>query len=259
MAKEVTSSSIVDKSVAVLDLLAQSDTRLTFTDIVIGTGFNKSTVSRVLAILRGKDLATFDERDRTYSVGPRLVSWAQAAWQRVDLAQITDGDLADLAEVTERNVSVSVRSGNVLTFIRTSIRIPYKLAPRVGGQSDLHCTAAGKVALAWMAEDDFDDYLDSVELDIYTQNTITDAADLRAEVQLTRERGYGIANREELWRVLGLAAPILDRDGNFVAAVSVWTPDKTATIDRLHAISDTVLSHADSWSSRFGLDPIDHG
>lgn len=253
MTKETTSSSIVDKSVAVLDLLAQSDVRLTFADIVTGTGFNKSTVSRVLAILKGKELATVDERDRTYSVGPRLVSWAQAAWQRVDLAQITDEDLADLGKVTEKNVSVSVRSGHLLTFVRTNIRSPYKLAPRVGGQSDLHCTAAGKVALAWMTEQELDDYFAATELDIYTQNTITDAKSLRKEIRLTRDRGYGIANREELWRVLGLAAPILDRDGKFVAAVSTWTPDKAATLDELCSHAETVVHHADQWSSRFGL------
>ena len=135
MAREV-QSSIVEKSVTVLDLLAQTPGRLSYSEIVAATGFNKSSAHRILSILIGQQLVQFDERDKSYSVGPKLISWARAAWQKTDLEQIEDQDLIELSEATGGNVAVSVLSEQSVTFIKTRIPHPYKLAVKIGGQSD---------------------------------------------------------------------------------------------------------------------------
>lgn len=251
MAREV-QSSIVEKLVAVLDLLAKAPGKLTYSEIVVASGFNKSSTHRILSILMGQQLVHFDERDKTYSVGPKLVSWARAAWQKTDLDQIEDQDLVALGDATGMNVAVAVLSDYSVTFIRTRIINPYKLAVKLGGQSDLHCTAAGKLFLAYMQKPELDKYLDTAELEKFTETTLTDQKSLLRDLEETREKGYAVSNREEFWQVVGIAAPIVDYDNRLMASLSLWTPTRFASMEALESEAPLLLETAAKISSRFG-------
>ena len=251
MVREVTST-IIEKSVLVMDLLARSMETLSHSEIVSGTGLNKSSVHRVLAILVGQDLVQFNEHDKSYSIGPTVFSWARATWQKTDLWQIKDHDLVELGEATGMNVAVSVINDDMITFIRTRVVHPYKLSPKVGGQSDLHCTAAGKVFLAYMDPPSLDAYLQNAELEKYTENTFTEAEPLLEDIKTVIGRGYAISNREELWQVVGIAVPIVSYDNSVVAALGLWTPTKRASLKSLEKHATQLIKTASAISSRFG-------
>ncbi|WP_342077796.1 IclR family transcriptional regulator [Yoonia sp. SS1-5] len=245
-------SSIVEKSVTVVDLLAKTSGRLTQSEIAATTGFNKSSTHRILSILMGQDLVTYDERDRSYSVGPKLISWARAAWEKMDLSLIEDQDLAELSEETGMNVAVSVLSEHTVTFIKTRIPHPYRLAVKTGGQSELHNTAAGKVFLAHMTTEAVDTFFAQAELEKFTETTLTTPDALRADMADIRERGYAISDREEFYQVVGLAAPILDYDQRILAALSIWIPLRVASFEELLDQSGKLVGMADRISARFG-------
>ncbi|MEO9781236.1 MAG: IclR family transcriptional regulator [Sedimentitalea sp.] len=251
MVREV-QSSIVEKSVTVIDLLAQTRGRLSQTEIANKTGFNKSSTHRILSILMGQGLVHFDERDRSYSTGPRLVSWAQAAWSKMDLSLIDDQDLLELSESTGLNVAVGVRSGNTITFTRTRIPHPYRLAVKTGGQSELHNTAAGKLFLAYMTDEELAAYFAEAELEKFTETTLTTEKALRADIARSLERGFAISDREEFYQVSGIAAPILDYDRRMLAALSLWVPLRNASFEQLLESAPMLLAKAEQISARFG-------
>ncbi|MEM7543980.1 MAG: IclR family transcriptional regulator [Pseudomonadota bacterium] len=251
MPREV-QSSIVAKSVAVIDLLANTQGRLTQTDIAVATGFNKSSTHRILSILIGQDLVHYDERDRSYSTGHRLINWARAAWERMDISLIEDQDLINLAETTGMNVALSVRSEHTVTFIRTRIPHPYRLAVKTGGQSELHNTAAGKVFLAHMTDEERAAYFKVAELEKFTETTLTTPEALENDMAETRARGYAISDREEFYQVVGIAAPIRDFDARILASISLWIPLRVASLDNLLDHAPTLLATTEEISARFG-------
>ncbi|MEM5503169.1 IclR family transcriptional regulator [Ahrensia kielensis] len=251
MVREV-QSSIVEKSVAVIDLLAQRRGRLSQTEIANETGFNKSSTHRILSILMGQGLVIFDERDRTYSTGPKLVRWAQAAWEKMDLSLIDDQDLLELSLETGMNVAVGVRSENTITFTRTRIPHPYRLAVKTGGQSELHNTAVGKVFLAHMTEEQVSAYFANADLEKFTETTLTTEEALREDMEKIRERGYAISDREEFYQVSGIAAPILDYERRILAAISIWIPLRHASFEQLIDNAPKLLAKAEQISERFG-------
>ncbi|MFK7835972.1 MAG: IclR family transcriptional regulator [Sulfitobacter sp.] len=251
MVREV-QSSIVEKSVAVIDLLARSKGRLTQTEIAAETGFNKSSTHRILSILMGQDLVQYDDRDRTYSTGDRLVSWARAAWEKMDLSLIEDQDLVELSDQTGMNVALSVRSEHTATFIRTRIPHPYRLAVKTGGQSELHNTAAGKVFLAHMRVEEREAYFQTAELEKFTETTLTSRAALERDMGNTLARGYAISDREEFYQVVGIAAPILDFDQRILAAIGLWIPLRVASLTELLAHAPALVAKAEAISARFG-------
>lgn len=251
MGREV-QSSIIEKAVTVIDLLAKASGKMTYAEIAEAIGYHKSSTHRILKILMGQGLVQFDDRDKTYSVGPKLVSWARSAWQKTDLSQIEDSDLSDLGAATGMNVAVAVLSETTVTFIRSYIIRPYKLAVKIGGQSELHCTAVGKVFLAYMDPAEREAYLSSAELEKYTETTLTTREGLCQDVGQVRDRGYAISDREEFYQIVGIAAPIVDYEDRILAAISLWSPTRFTSLEDLQAKAPILIEAASSISKRFG-------
>lgn len=251
MSREI-QSSIVQKSVTVVNLLAKHKGRLSQTEIARATGFNKSSTHRILSILIGQELVEYDERDRTYSTGPLLVSWARAAWEKIDLSLVRDQDLRELVTQTDMNVALGVRTEHTVTFLRTNIPHPYRLSVKAGGQSELHNTAVGKLFLAHMTKDERDNYFKVAELEKFTETTLTNRQDLEASFDDIRGQGFAVSDREEFYQVVGIAAPILNHDGRITAAISLWIPLRVATMDDLLACVPTLLGKTGEISARFG-------
>lgn len=251
MSREV-QSSIVQKSVTVINLLANHKGRLSQTEIAQATGFNKSSTHRILSILMGQELVDYDERDRTYSTGPLLISWARAAWEKMDLSLVKDQDLRDLATETGMNVALGVRIEHTVTFIRTNIPHPYRLAVKEGGQSELHNTAVGKVFLAHMTKEERDAYFKVAELEKFTETTLTNRRDIEAVLEDIRSKGFAVSDREEFYQVVGIAAPIFDHDGRILAAISLWIPLRVSSLDDLLACTPILLNKTNEVSARFG-------
>lgn len=253
-------SSIVVKCVEVLDVLSESQSPLSYSDIVAKTGFSKSSAHRILTILMTENLLQFDEATRSYSLGPKLVDWARAAWQKTDLQQIKDSTLMALRDMTNLNVCVSIRTNDAVMFIRTFDTAAVRYAPRIGQQSALHCTAAGKVLLAFQNPQPAA-LPEGYELERYTEKTIVTERAFQDELESVVAAGYALCDREEFLQVVGMAAPILDYRSNAVAALSLWAPAKLADIEALQKHSGALVDAANELSKKFGAmsaDPSGH-
>lgn len=62
-----------------LDILAKSLGKLTYTEIVTASDFNKSSTHRILLILMGQDLVHFNEQDKSYFAEKKRLDWARSA------------------------------------------------------------------------------------------------------------------------------------------------------------------------------------
>lgn len=245
-------SSIVDKCAKVLDLLAKSQNSINFTDIVSATQFTKSSTHRILTVLLGEQMLGYDDQTKTYHLGPRLVNWARAAWQKTDLQQISDAELIELRERTGMNVAVSIQSGDAVLFIRTMDSHSVRYAAKIGEESPLHCTAAGKLFLAFSQKGGTNPVAATEQLEKFTEFTITSADRLQAELAMVRDNGFATCDREEFLQVSGIAAPIFDYQSRIIAALSLWAPTKLASIDELKTKIPLLTEAAHAISARFG-------
>ncbi|MCU1344674.1 MAG: IclR family transcriptional regulator, partial [Acidimicrobiia bacterium] len=93
-----------------------------------------------------------------------------------------------------------------------------------GARVRLHASAMGKAILAFSGAD-LDESVDSLgELVGFTTHTLVTKASLRADLELTRRRGYSVNGEERYAGVSAVAAPVLDEHGVARAAVGVQGP-----------------------------------
>lgn len=104
--------------------------------------------------------------------------------------------------------------------------------PVTGDYAHMHMTALGKAMLATFDEDRVDEIVDEHGLPQATQHTIDNRADLHADLDRVRERGYSVENQErrEGIRAVGVA---IDFDEDIPSAISISGPMSKLTDERI--------------------------
>jgi DNA-binding IclR family transcriptional regulator len=129
-----------------------------------------------------------------------------------------------------------------------------RVVPRVGTQLPAYCTAAGKVQIAGMSDEELAKYLPAKELKSYTENTITDREVLKGQLMRIVEQDYAIDNEELDLGVRCVGAPIRDYTRRVVGAISISGPSMRLTDDRIEKeLVPLVKKAADEISTKLGF------
>ncbi len=122
----------------------------------------------------------------------------------------------------------------------------------VGKRSPAHCSSLGKVLLAGMPASEVEALYSKTRLEARTPHTLTRRKDLIASLAQIRAHGYA-TDREELEPGLCCAAaPVFDRTGSVVAALSVSGPTSRLHDATLAGVTAEVVAAAAQASARLG-------
>lgn len=244
-------SSIIEKSIAVLEVIGDANRPQTFTEIVKASAFNKSTVHRLLSILTTEGLVQHDEGTKTYLLGPKLLQLAKKAWRGFDIQAIALDDMVRLHEVARENVSVGVLQGGEVVHLRMiESQFHWGISPVM--REPAHSTATGKAIVAFLPPEILSAWLDRHDLVRSTRRTITFRKAFERELARVRENGVATSDREEMDYVVGIAAPIFNFLEEPVAALNIWAPTNRCSLPDLLAWSDDLKSAADHVSKLIG-------
>ena len=215
-------SSIITKSMSIIDILASSSRPMNFSEILLASGLAKSSTHRLLSILQYEDLIDYDQSYKTYGLGKRLREWARKSWINSDLQRESSNELEKLCESCGHNVCLMGMAG-YQTIILSAIhpyQVPY--AAKTGEYSMVHCTAGGKVLTAFMSKKQQNEVLDMLDFEQFTLKTITDREVFKAQLKDAKRDGLALSEGEEFMQTSAIAAPIFDHHGEVVAALCIW-------------------------------------
>lgn len=250
----MTKSSIISKSIRVLDIICASRTRLTYSQITEASGLPKSSTHRLLSILREEGLVVLDPLRNIYGPGPILMGWATNVLSAADLPEISATPLMKLSSEVKTGTAISILDGSQVLWLRI-VDYPsrHRQAPRVGDRTPVHVCAAGKTLLAFSENAQRQAILDMMEFEPFTHRTITDSKVFAAELEKVRELGIAISNREEYLQDVGLAAPVFDHNGDVIAAVSMWDMTGKRSANDLLTHRQRLVDAATEISSQLGF------
>lgn len=225
------SISALSKGLAILRLFTHESPVLSLTDIVNATRMTKSTAFRVLSTLEDEGYLVRDEA-RRYRPGVRVLELGFAALRGLDTLHVARPHLEQLARDTAETVSLAVLDGEEIVYVdRVRNRAIVGLLFDIGSRAPAHCTGLGKALLAELEDADLATMFDQ-PLTRYTEFTITDADELREDLELVRDRGYALNDQELAIGLRTIAAPIRRPLGE-PAALGVSGPVTSMTLDRI--------------------------
>jgi len=206
-------------------------------------GIAKSTVHNHLQTLEDEGYIT--NEGSAYHVGLRFLELGEYKRNRMDIYEKARPEVASLAEKTGEMANAAVEEhGEGVYITRAEGSEAVSVDTYAGKRVNLHCTALGKTILAMLPEERVDEIIDTHGLPARTENTITDRAELKAELADIRERGHAYDREERLPGLRCVAAPVTSEDGDPVAALSVSGPTSRIKGDLFHEEIPEMLQSA---------------
>jgi len=237
----------VDRAARLLTEVVHATDPMTFTGLSAATGLAKSTTSRLLLALERNGLVRRDDHGR-FLPGEMFVSFAWRGGAEAGLVAVAQPFLQRLGKASGETINLGVASNGMVEQI-AQVDSTYLIGGTnwVGMSVPLHCSALGKVLLAYGAAQP-----PVGPLERRTDKTITGEAALRAELASVRASGYAVTDEELEPGLIAVAAPIRGFDGGVVAALSVSAPAARMTRDRLAAAAGHCVAEATGLSAALG-------
>lgn len=212
----------VQRAFKILNAVAQLPGGAYVGDIATLTGLPKSTISRMLTTLESVAAVQRENPNAGYRIGQAIANLlAQPSW----LVNLAETPLQQLVESTGETATLSIMDGDRLLYIaqKSDPNSNIQLRDWTGTHfPTLHVSSPSKLFLAYDPAL-LQRYL-SKPLERFTENTIVDLTQLQIHLDQICQQGYAWV-REEFERGLaGVSAPIFGRNGNIVAALSLYGP-----------------------------------
>src|SRR5215471_14535067 len=103
---------VVDRIVAILGCFERGQSELKLMELCDKTGLHKSTLYRLLEVLRAHRLVSLDERSGSYHLGLRLFELGSIALGGLHLDRLAQPVLQELAEQTGETAHLAVLDGS---------------------------------------------------------------------------------------------------------------------------------------------------
>jgi DNA-binding IclR family transcriptional regulator len=237
----------VDRAARLLSEVVHSADPMTFTGLSAATGLAKSTTSRLLLALERNGLVRRDDHGR-FLPGEMFVSFAWRGGADAGLVAVAQPFLERLGKATGETINLGVaRNGMVEQIAQVDSTYLIGGTNWVGLSLPLHCSALGKVLLAYGAVQ-----LPAGKLERRTEKTITTEAALRADLATVRSRGYAVTDEELEPGLITVAAPIRGYDDMVVAALSVSAPTTRMRGNRVTEVAGRCAEEAACLSAVIG-------
>jgi DNA-binding IclR family transcriptional regulator len=222
------------------------------------TGLHKSTLYRLLEVLRAHRLICLDEASGSYYLGLRLFELGSIAMRRLNLDRLAQPVLQKLAEQTGETAHLAVLDGSdILAIAKVESRSSLQIRSTTGYRTPAYSSAVGKVLLTGLTGEELDEYFVKTPLVPFTRATITSAARLRAELKTIVEQGYALDHEEHEEGVRCVAAPVRDHTGQIVAGMGVLAPSIRLTGNKRTAeVARMTIAAAATLSSRLGSQSV---
>jgi len=147
-----------------------------------------------------------------------------------------------------------LEEGDVLYLAKEESSQTIRMCSYVGKRAPLHCTALGKVLLAFLPEEERKKILEQKELPRLTDNTITDRNKLEKELSKIQKQGFALDQEENEKDVRCIAAPIRNYQGRVIAAVSISGPAFRIDKKVQNNLKEALIETSTKISKRLGYD-----
>jgi len=240
-----------------LDLLEQFHDEvdeLGVTELSKRLKLHKNNVFRLLATLESRGYIEQNKATENYRLGLKALELGQTFIKQMGLLRQAKVILERLvSECNETSYVAIFKEGHIVYLDVVETDLTVRVVSRVGTRLPAYCTAAGKIHMAFMSEEEIDELLPQRELKQFTPNTFSDREELKKALVEVAEKGYAIDNEELDVGVRCVAGPIRDYTRRIVGAVSVSGPSMRFSDERMEKeIVPLVLQAAEDLSTRLG-------
>lgn len=219
----------------ILELFSPDMPVITTTEAADQVGISRAAARRLLLTL--SELGYLKQEKGSFRLTTKILSIGQGILVREDRWLQAASLVVEISNRMDEPFSISVLDGLRIRFVaRDQKRRIHSARLIVGDTLPAHCSAAGKVLLSALSDDELSKLItDRGPLEKRTERTIVELPPLLTELRQVRLRSWAIADDEMAIDTIGIAVPIFDEKGAVVASLAVGSHKKRRTIEELKA------------------------
>jgi DNA-binding IclR family transcriptional regulator len=215
-------NSVLGKTRLILEAFRLDDTDLSLSELSRRTGISKASVHRLSHELL--EWGMLERSGAEYRLGMRAFELGSRVPRFRVLRDAIRPFMENLHHATKETVHLVVRDGLEILYIEKIAATSQATKPsRIAGRMPLHCTATGKVLLAYSAPTLLDEVL-ARPLERLTPSTVTLPGMLREQIRKVRAAGHAIELEETAIGYCSVAVPIFGSSGLLLGALSITAP-----------------------------------
>ena len=215
----------VSHALDILESFTKTEDELGVTELSKRLGLHKNNVFRLLATLEHRGYIEQNRTTENYRLGPKTLQLGSIFIEQRECRRQARPVLESLMEGTGETAVVAVlRANKVIYMDSVESGRTVRAVSRIGAMLPAHCTAVGKVQLAFLPSAEIERLFPDRELFPKTALTLQTREELINALTAIREKGYAIENEECDLEVKSIAAPVRDFSKNVIAAVGIVAP-----------------------------------
>ncbi len=240
------------KALHLLGLFDGESEDLSLTEMAEALGARPGSIYPIVTTLLRYGYLQRDPSTKRYQLGLRLLGHAHHLLARLDIRTQAKPVLKRLARELSVHAHLGVLYDDQVLFLDREELSPSVLHTSAIGQCiPVHCTAQGKVLLAFNVEA-VGRVCAASQFSACTQRTITDPEMLKQELAQVRRRGHALNVEECHEGNACVAAPVRNYRGTVVAGLSVSLPSVRLERDPLDGFVAAVMDGAEEVSRAMG-------
>jgi len=222
--KQPESVAAVLKVFAILQALSEHN-ESGISELSVRLAMPKATIYRFLQTMKSLGFVRQESSSERYGLTMKMFELGSKALQYPDLVELAREPMQQLAELTGETVHLGMLIDSEIIYVhKVDSSHMLGMYSRVGRRAPLHCTAIGKVLVAWGDAARRERILKGYEFKAFRDKTIVNRADFEAELQRTRTQGFAQDREEFDEHIRCVAVPVFDRLKQPLAGISVSFP-----------------------------------
>lgn len=243
----------VDRTLSILELMADYDDGLGITELSKKVGLHKSTVHRLLATLIYKGYVIQDHQTNRYRLTLKIFELGNKIVEDMDILKASKSHTESLMKSVNEVVHLVIRDDDHIIYIdKVEANNTIRMASNIGRRSPLYSTSVGKAILAHLDDEEVLEIWRNSDVKKFTDKTITDYDLFRNELEKVRLKGYAEDDEENELGVRCIGAPVFNYRGKVEGAISISGPTLRVTKGKVEEIADVVKKYANLISKELG-------
>lgn len=212
-----------EKGLEVLSCFKHDSSSYTLNELATMLDMSKGTIHRILVTAEKNGFVEQDPETRRYRLGLKMFELGSVVERRMDLRAESLPVLKKLSEITGQTSYILIKSGYEAIGIERVEGHNYlrMLFLEVGKRMPLHLGGGPKVLLAYMTDEEIEDFIENAPMKAWTDNTIVERKKLWDEIQAIRKTGISLSMEDVTIGAAAVGAPIRNASGEVIAAVSI--------------------------------------
>lgn len=236
-----------------MEFIAQHREGATHTKISSGLKIPRSSLTSLLRDLQGPGYLQLEKETGRYVVGSQVMFLANAYVRNLNVVREGTPFVRRLFLAAKEFTALGIpKEGSIIIVCAESNHSPLAHSLNIGETLPMLASALGKSILAFLDDEELDNFLATHRPVAYTTHTLVKTKDIRDALKKARQSGIAYSHEERTPGVTGIAAPIFNIQARPIASLGIAVPTARLTNKLQRQFESLLLRESAALSRRLG-------